>query len=110
MNWRKFGGIPLPSYQRIGVSVVVIKVFFKFSLYKWLFSQISLVQFEVRKALTVRNMVLRGIHLIFHIFRTGEASIPCSHLHCKFCWNTPLQSTTRRWEVSIKLCLTKRAC
>jgi len=30
MNWRKFGGIHLPPYQSIGVSVVVIKVFFIF--------------------------------------------------------------------------------
>jgi len=55
-------------------------------------------------------MVLRGIYLIFYIFRTWEASNPCSHFQCKFCWNTPLQRTTRRWEVSIKLSLTNRAC
>ena len=70
----------------------------------------SFVQSEVRKDLTVHNMVLRGIHLIFYVFRTGEASNPCSHFRCKICWNTPLQRTTRRWEVSIKLFLTKRAC
>lgn len=111
VNWRKFGGILLPPYRSTGVWVVVIKVFFKiFFYYKWLFSQISFFQSEVKKELTVHNMVLRGIHLIFYIFRTGETSNPCSHFHCKFWWNMLLQRTTRRREFSARLCLTKEGC
>jgi len=69
----------------------------------------SFVQSAVKKELTVHNMVLRGIHLILYIFRTVEASNPCSHFHCKFWWNTLLQRTTRRWELSTRLCLNKES-
>jgi hypothetical protein len=86
-----------PSCALTGVLVSQSSVYKSISL---IFFLVSVVYFSNivrsvrgKKGIDCRklhNMVLRAIRPILYIFRTGEASNPCSHFHGKFCWNTPL--------------------